>query len=154
MVNNRIKISLKTIRDFIKKYPHLGGILITCFFLIDLLLFAVLFWIFHKIENKASRPENCEGKNFPVTYLGGLDIKKLYPKSALDKSIEGKLELKFHIDEKGHIKNIEVINAQPVGVFEKNINESSFKMKFRPAYTNCAAVSSEYKMNIAFKMKD
>lgn len=63
-----------------------------------------------------------------------------YPGRALSRGIEGFVELRFDVNEMGATSNIEVVRAEPVGVFEDAAIAAAERWKFQPKTENGKAV--------------
>lgn len=55
-----------------------------------------------------------------------------YPRKAALQRIEGWVDLKYDVTSMGTVRNIRVIKANPIGVFEKSATQAMMKWKFKP----------------------
>jgi protein TonB len=60
----------------------------------------------------------------------------VYPFDAQRRGIEGKVVIRFVVDENGQVQDPEVIEAEPAGVFEQAALAAIVKYKFDPAVVN------------------
>lgn len=63
-------------------------------------------------------------------------IKPEYPREALLDGIEGFVTVQFDVTEEGEVENIEIIEANPRGVFERSARRTAAKWKYKPAVEN------------------
>ena len=66
-----------------------------------------------------------------------------YPSRALQRGIEGFVELSFTVDRFGNVVDPIVLNAVPEGVFERSALQSISKWKYSPAMNNGEAIQTE-----------
>jgi TonB family protein len=59
-----------------------------------------------------------------------------YPQSARRRGIEGRVDVACLIDSNGRVAEAEVVEAAPVGVFERKALDAARSMRFWPAPTN------------------
>lgn len=79
-----------------------------------------------------------------------------YPIKALNKEVEGWVQVKFSIDVKGIPINTEVVSAEPVGMFENAALKALAKWRFSPARneeTSLPVESSEITTKIQFRLQ-
>lgn len=80
-----------------------------------------------------------------------------YPTRAINRGIEGWVEVKFKVDTKGEPMEIEVVNSEPKGVFESAATRAVKRWRFTPAKnenTELAVVSSELSTTLQFKLDE
>ena len=77
-----------------------------------------------------------------------------YPFEARMKGIEGRVLLRFIVNNKGKVIDPQVISAKPEGVFEKAALETVVKYRLKPAIKDGTAVSSVAKLAISFAIDD
>lgn len=53
-----------------------------------------------------------------------------YPKAALERGIEGRVELEFDLDARGNVRDIRVLDAKPAGVFDYAAEQALDSWKF------------------------
>lgn len=75
-----------------------------------------------------------------------------YPISAKIKNIEGKVIVKFVITKEGAVRDIEVIESFPDGVFDEAAIKSIEKYRFKPATKNGEPLDVTAKMPIEFTL--
>lgn len=80
-------------------------------------------------------------------------VNPIYPFAAKSSGIEGRVVLRFVVDEKGLVHNPEVINAEPVGVFEKSALAAIVKYRFKPAAIGNEPVKCIVVMPMGFELK-
>ncbi len=77
-----------------------------------------------------------------------------YPFEARMKGIEGRVLLRFIVDNNGKVIDPQVVSAKPEGVFEKAALETVVKYRLKPAIKDGTAVSSVVKLAISFAIDD
>ncbi len=75
-----------------------------------------------------------------------------YPFEAQKKGIEGKVILRFVVDENGQVQNPEVIKAEPAGVFEEAAIAAILKYRFDPAVIDNKKVKCFAILPIGFRI--
>jgi len=80
-------------------------------------------------------------------------VTPIYPHQATINGIEGRVVLRFIVDEKGEVKEPEVVKAEPEGVFEEAALAAIVKYKFIPAMIGKKNVKCIAVMPIGFEIK-
>ena len=80
-------------------------------------------------------------------------VTPVYPHQATINGIEGRVVLRFIVDEKGEVQDPEVIEAEPEGVFEEAALAAIVKYKFIPATIGKKNVKCLAMMPIGFEIK-
>ncbi len=76
-----------------------------------------------------------------------------YPSRALQREIEGFVELSFTVDRFGSVIDPIVINAVPEGIFERSALQSISKWKYSPAMNNGEAIATyDVRQRIVFQI--
>lgn len=77
-----------------------------------------------------------------------------YPKSALQREIEGWVEVQFTVTESGAVDKIKVLNQEPDKIFEEATINAVKKWKFVPARNadSGLSISSETSVRLSFKL--
>jgi periplasmic protein TonB len=75
-----------------------------------------------------------------------------YPADAQRKGIEGKVVLRFVVDENGQVQDPEIVKAEPAGVFEQAALEAIVKYRFDPAVVNKKKVKCYAILPIGFRL--
>jgi TonB family protein len=73
-------------------------------------------------------PEVAEGS---LTRLRELDVE--YPSGALQKKIQGTVELGYLVTAKGGVSDIKVLDANPTGVFEQAATKAISRLRYKPS---------------------
>ncbi len=81
-------------------------------------------------------------------------VDPIYPFDAKSSGIEGRVVLRFVVDEKGFVLDPEVLNAEPEGVFEKSALLAIVKYKFKPAAIGNEPVRCIVVLPIGFKLNE
>ncbi len=75
-----------------------------------------------------------------------------YPPIAKKRRAEGWVELQFMVDATGMPKHVEVIRAEPAGMFDRAAAQALTRWKFKPAERGGKPVEARAKTTIAFKL--
>jgi protein TonB len=106
-----------------------------------------------------SVPGIADAKSAPDAALGVVAADELervvardpvYPARALRERTRGWVELEFTITATGTVKDIQVVAAQPDGVFERAATDALAGWKFRPRYVNGEAVAQRSVVRMRF----
>jgi TonB family protein len=76
----------------------------------------------------------------------------VYPPAALQNRIEGWVELMFTITETGAVRDVEVVDAQPRGVFESAATQAIGHWRFRPRIANGQPVPRRSVVTLRFNL--
>ena len=88
----------------------------------------------------------------PLTTLVKID--PLYPIRAKRRKIEGFVTVEFLVTNTGQVEQIKIIEAEPQGVFEKNVIESVSKWRFKPGTVQGIPVVTRVLNTIRYKMEE
>lgn len=80
-------------------------------------------------------------------------VNPIYPFAAKSSGIEGRVVLRFVVDKKGLVQNPEVMNAEPVGIFEESALAAIVKYRFKPAAIGNEPVKCIVVMPMGFELK-
>jgi protein TonB len=69
-------------------------------------------------------------------YLPIVKVSPIYPSRAQSQGIEGWVLLKFTVTETGSVRDAEVMEAQPPGIFEEAAKKAVLKFKYKPRVEN------------------
>ena len=76
----------------------------------------------------------------------------LYPPRARIRGIEGKVRIRFLVDQQGLVKRIKIIRAEPEGYFEQAVRTTLANWHFRPGTVANHKVVTEVETTIVFKL--
>ncbi len=79
-------------------------------------------------------------------------VTPVYPFDAKTKGIEGRVVLRFIIDEDGRVQNPQVVKADPKGVFDESALAAIVKYKFEPAVIGSKKVKCYVVLPIGFRL--
>ncbi len=79
-------------------------------------------------------------------------VNPIYPFEAKADGIEGKVTLRFVVDENGNVQNPEVIKADPEGVFDEAALDAIIRYRFVPAKLGGEAVKCYAVLPMGFKI--
>jgi protein TonB len=80
-------------------------------------------------------------------------MKPIYPYRARRLNVSGEVEVKFLVDESGHVDRIEILKSKPAGVFDESVIKALQSWKFSPGKVRGHAVSTWVITTIQFDMK-
>jgi protein TonB len=80
-------------------------------------------------------------------------IRPKYPESARQRGQEGTLKLMVRIDELGRVREVEVMEAHPAGIFEEVSLEAFRNARFHPAIRDGQPVRIEAYMRVEFRLE-
>ncbi|UZK03631.1 energy transducer TonB [Venatoribacter cucullus] len=78
----------------------------------------------------------------------------VYPQRALRQKIEGFVTARLQITPEGTVESVDIIEAQPRGVFEREAIRALYKYKFKPKMENGRPVEQTATQTIEFKLGD
>lgn len=81
-------------------------------------------------------------------------VKPIYPFSAKSSGIEGRVVLRFVVNEKGFVKDPEVVQSEPEGVFDQSALDAIAKYRFRPAMIGKNPVKCFVRLPMSFTLNE
>jgi protein TonB len=75
-----------------------------------------------------------------------------YPHRARIRGIEGKVRVRFIVDQQGLVKELEIIRAEPEGYFEQSVRTALANWHFRPGTVANHKVMTQVETTIVFKL--
>jgi len=80
-------------------------------------------------------------------------MRPIYPVQAKSRNVTGRVEFRFLVDRDGRIKDVEILEADPEGVFEQATIEAVKRWRFQPAKVKGAAVACWVQTAIDFELE-
>jgi len=80
-------------------------------------------------------------------------VKPVYPRGAMRKNINGQVTLKFLVDRDGMVKTVEIMKAEPEGVFEEATTNAVRQWRFQPAKVKGVSVACWCKTTINYELE-
>lgn len=80
------------------------------------------------------------------------DAAPIYPPLLAARKVQGWVDVSVHIDAKGNVEHVDVVDSQPKGVFDKLASKSAREWKFQPATENGQAVPSREARRLVFSL--
>lgn len=77
-----------------------------------------------------------------------------YPQRAIRQKIEGYVTARLQINAEGTVDNVEIVEAQPRGVFEREAVRALYRYKFKPKMEDGKALEQQAIQTIEFKLGD
>lgn len=88
-------------------------------------------------------------------YLPIVKVAPVYPRRALERGIEGDVELEFTVTKTGAVRDPVVIDAQPANIFDRAAIQAALKFKYRPRVVNGEPIDVPGVRNvIRFRIED
>lgn len=75
-----------------------------------------------------------------------------YPYMARRRGVEGVVRVRFLVDRNGRVQNLEILQADPPGVFEDAVREAIPQWRFRPGRHQGKAVETRVELPIRFEL--
>jgi len=76
-----------------------------------------------------------------------------YPYRARRMNVTGFVEIRFLVNKKGLVEEIEIIQAKPVGTFDKSVRETVMSWRFNPGIKNNRLVATWMTTTINFELE-
>ena len=77
-----------------------------------------------------------------------------YPQRAIRQKIEGYVTARLQINAEGTVDSVEIVEAQPRGVFEREAVRALYRYKFKPKMEDGKALEQQAIQTIEFKLGD
>lgn len=88
-------------------------------------------------------------------YLPIVKVAPVYPRRALSRGIEGYVIVEFMVTKLGTVENVQVVEANPTGYFERAAVKAASKFKYKPKVINGEPVDvAGVRNQITFKIDD
>ena len=95
----------------------------------------------------------CASSSRPLQLLGGADL--VYPPTARAAGIEGVVQVRYDVTVAGDVANVEVLAAEPQGVFEDAALAVVRSWRFRPAVESGEFVAAPGRVSeVRFELGD
>jgi TonB family protein len=85
-----------------------------------------------------------------LTRLNKLEV--VYPQRALEKAIEGWVEIGFTVNADGSVGSVQVLNASPTNVFEQAGIKAVSKLRYQPVMQGGKAVAVTSQLRVVFRI--
>ncbi len=92
------------------------------------------------------------GRQISTNVIPISKIPPRYPRRAKRMRKEGYVKLEFTITTFGTVKDVKVVEAEPVGLFESSAKRAILKWKFRPKMEEGSAIEQRAMLQIDFKL--
>lgn len=92
--------------------------------------------------------ESGDGEYLPIVRVAAV-----YPRRALQRGIEGYVDLEFTVTKQGSVRDPKVVVASPEGIFEQAAMDAALKYKYKPRVVNGeAAEVSGVEVRVTFEI--
>jgi len=105
----------------------------------------------YQIQSLDSEPEYPGGINGMMSFLAQ---NLVYPESAMESSIQGKVVVKFVVTRDGNVANIEVVRSVDPALDAEATRVISLLKGFTPGIINGKKVDVLYTLPVSFKLQD
>ena len=82
-----------------------------------------------------------------------VDAAPAYPSQALQRRIEGVVELEFRVERDGSVSDIQVVASDPPRMFDREAVRAAQRWRFEPRRENGVAVESRVRKSLQFRLK-
>jgi TonB family protein len=104
-----------------------------------------------KLKADAGSPGNMqEVAENSLTRLKAMQLK--YPSRALERSIEGWVEIQYTVTPKGKVVDVKALRADPVGIFEAAATDAVVHMSYKPVVKDGTPIAVTTKIRVAFRL--
>ena len=76
-----------------------------------------------------------------------------YPRRARRMNVTGFVEIRFLVNKKGRVEKLEILNAKPVGTFDKSVRKTVMSWRFNPGMKNNRLVATWMTTTINFELE-
>ena len=80
-------------------------------------------------------------------------VQPLYPVSAQRNGTEGYVIVRLSIDANGFVKDVVVVDSEPLGIFERSARDAARRFEFTPARVGGVAVPTTLEKKITFTLQ-
>lgn len=91
------------------------------------------------------RPDELDVKAKPAN-----DVALVYPKAAYAMRLKGRVRARLYIDENGRLQTVDILEAEPPGVFERSALDAITALRFHPALRHGERVKSQKTIEVVF----
>jgi protein TonB len=104
-----------------------------------------------KADRGAQAPGNMqEVAENSLTRLKPMQLK--YPSRALERNIEGWVEIQYTVSPKGKVADVKALRADPVGIFEAAATDAVVHMIYKPVIKDGTPIAVTTKIRVAFRL--
>lgn len=92
--------------------------------------------------------ESGDGEYLPIVRVAAV-----YPRRALQRGIEGFVDVEFIVTKQGSVRDPKVVQASPEGIFEQAAMDATLKYKYKPRVVNGEAMEvSGVEVRVTFEI--
>ena len=82
-----------------------------------------------------------------------VEVQPRYPTQAKSRKIEGYVIVRLEISKEGSVENVEVIEAKPKGIFEREVMRAAYRYRFKPKLADGKPVSQQATKTFEFSLE-
>lgn len=80
-------------------------------------------------------------------------IPPVYPLRARRKGLEGWVRVTFEIDTSGYVENLQILEAEPPGIFDKSVIKCVSRWRYKPGTVESVPVRTTMETTVRFEME-
>ncbi len=82
-----------------------------------------------------------------------VEVQPRYPAQAKSRKIEGYVVVRLAISKEGSVENVEVIDAKPKGIFEREVMRAAYRYRFKPKLADGKPVPQQATKTFEFSLE-
>ena len=82
-----------------------------------------------------------------------VEVQPRYPAQAKSRKIEGYVVVRLAISKEGSVENVEVIDAKPKGIFEREVMRAAYRYRFKPKLADGKPVPQQATKTFEFSFR-
>lgn len=106
-----------------------------------------------------ARPEDARPPVFDLAELDSrprplVQVRPVYPFRARERGIEGVVRLGFIVGADGSVREVEILDCEPEGVFERAAKAAARRWRFAPGTKDGKPVASRVRVTVRFRLEE
>ena len=82
-----------------------------------------------------------------------VEVQPRYPAQAKSRKIEGYVVVRLAISKEGSVEDVEVIDAKPNGIFEREVMRAAYRYRFKPKLADGKPVAQQATKTFEFSLE-
>lgn len=104
------------------------------------------------LASASAQRNSCGRPDTPPRLLSRFPIERAYPRTAIERSLQGTVVALVSVDATGAVTGVEFASAHPAGVFESAVEREIRTLRFEPGTSNCEPVAGTVALPITFRL--